>query len=699
MHEHDVQLVLQTVAIALSVGVLLIAVAKRLGAPSILLLLAGGVALGPMGLAVVQPHSLGDGLRVIVSLLVGVILFEGGLTLDLAGYRRGSRVIKLLLTVGAAVTWLGTAAALWALTGFGFAHCVVIASLVIVTGPTVIGPLLKRVRVNERLHHILQWEGVLIDPVGVFIAVLCFEALALGRGGDALLDFALRIGTGLGLGVVGGIILSAALRRRWIPTEMGGAGTLAGAVAIFAAAETTAAEAGLLAVTVAGLWVGWRRPVDLTGIRHFKGEITEIAIGVLFIVLSARLDPRQFLELGVPGLLAVAAVMLMVRPAAVWLCTLGSQLSMRERAFLGWVAPRGIVAASMASLFAIELEVMGHAQPRFVESFTYAVIIATIVFQASTAKGVARRLGVLQAHRSGWLVVGANGFGRAFAHMLITRDLPYLLVDTNRALVERARQEGLRVVHADAFDVEAIRREPAMAELGHLFATTANHELNQRLLEAWSSTLDPTQRHASLPGKDGVALRPATIAYELERGTARLVSGPRPSEDAVALASLDADGFMTGPTVDGLGALWLVRNGSLFAQALMDEVTLQPSPGATATGVVQQMLELVGSGVSLPPAVVKAATDALRHRDAATGTLLGRGIAVPHLFLPGIERPHCIMARLDTPTVWVEGEPPVDLVVLLLSPADDESAHLALLADMARHFIANDPQRHDLTAA
>ena len=205
MHEHDVQLVLQTVAIALSVGVLLIAVAKRLGAPSILLLLAGGVALGPMGLAVVQPHSLGDGLRVIVSLLVGVILFEGGLTLDLAGYRRGSRVIKLLLTVGAAVTWLGTAAALWALTGFGFAHCVVIASLVIVTGPTVIGPLLKRVRVNERLHHILQWEGVLIDPVGVFIAVLCFEALALGRGGDALLDFALRIGTGLGLGVVGGI--------------------------------------------------------------------------------------------------------------------------------------------------------------------------------------------------------------------------------------------------------------------------------------------------------------------------------------------------------------------------------------------------------------------------------------------------------------------------------------------------------------
>lgn len=695
MHDHQHQHVLLTMAVALSTGVFLTALARRLRWPAILLLLCGGMLLGPHGVGMVSPASLGGGLKVLVSLLVGVILFEGGLTLDLAGYRRGSRVILRLLSVGALVTWLGATTALWLLTGFSAAQCLIIASLVIVTGPTVIGPLLKRVRVTERLHHILHWEGVLIDPIGVFIAVLCFEALALGRGSDALLDFAVRIGSGLGIGVASGWLLAVALKRGWIAREMQGAGTLAGAVALFGLAEATAAEAGLLAVTVAGLVIGWQRPVDLSRIRHFKGEITEISIGVLFVLLSARLDPSQFSKLGVAGLGAVAAVVLLVRPLAVGLSTWGSELSSKERLFLSWVAPRGIVAASMASLFAIELEALGAPRPRFVESFTFAVIIGTILLQGSTAGWLAGRLDLLRRQPSGWLLVGAHDLNRRLARELRRAGHAVLLVDTNRRQVRRAQDEQLPTMLADVFDVEAIRAHPSMVRIGNLLAATPNDELNQQISRRWRRVLGDDHCFSGWGDKSTAAM-----THELEAGMARMVLSHNPPVGGVPLVAIDAEGMCLveageAPR-DETPHLWLVREGSLFALALHDDLVLDLPEGSSAVDVLESLVDLAQTRLGLRRDETAGALEALMQRERAMPTLLGHGIAVPHLFLPHLEHPHCLLARLPQATRWLESEEGVDLVILLLSPADDEHAHLAMLADMARRL--SDPTRSWATA-
>ena len=381
---------LLSVGLAFAAGIPLVTIARRIGLPPILLLTAAGVLIGPGVLgeaALVDPADLGRGLEVLVALAVGLILFEGGLTLDRGVLREAPVVITRLLTVGVFVTLLVGTLALVFLADRPWREALLGASLVVVTGPTVIGPLLKRVRLNERLHGILHWEGVVIDPIGVFVALLCFEiAMSDESGGlTAVVDLVVRVLGGSIIGIIGGRILLWLHRRDLVPADLTNVFTLSVAVGVFTVAESIRSEAGVLAATVAGYTLGFQRPERLRHLRAFKEEIVFLLIGALFILLAGRLDFERFESFGVGGLFAVLAMMFVARPLSIVLCTWGSDLGWNERTFLAWVAPRGIVAASMASLFALALERANPDDVGFVETFTWSVILATILLQATTA--------------------------------------------------------------------------------------------------------------------------------------------------------------------------------------------------------------------------------------------------------------------------------------------------------------------------
>ena len=476
---------LVTMGTAIAAGIAIVTLSRRLNLSGVVLLLVGGLALGPTGLGIVQPRELGGGLPVIVSLAIALILFEGGLTLDMREYRSVSAAIQRLLTVGVLTTWLVTATAIKLIFSMPWTICLLAGSLVVVTGPTVIGPLLKRVKVNSRMHGILHWEGVMVDLLGVFLAILCFEWLDAQHGEVVLARFVFRLVAGVGLGIAGGLLINRLIRSRLVPADMMNVFSLASAVFVFVVAESLLAESGLLAVTIAGLVLGMKRPGELREIRQFKAEITDLMIGTLFVLLAARFDPGQFVVFGGRGILLVAVVMLVARPLAVLLSTLGLEMAWREKLFLSWVAPRGIVAASMASLFALNLQERGLEQAAFLETFTYSVIVATVWIQSFTAAPLAGLLGVRRPPPDGWLVVGAHPLARTFADFIRkTTQRDVTLIDTNSSSVQAALREGLAARVGDA-------RDPELAEalevegVGNMLALTDNENLNMLLCERW----------------------------------------------------------------------------------------------------------------------------------------------------------------------------------------------------------------------
>lgn len=530
----EIHIPMTSVVTAMSVGVMLLVISRRFNIPGIVLLLLGGIVFGPVGIGLIDPESLGQGLRVIASLGIGLILFEGGLTLDVHGYSTASRVIKRLLSLGVIVTWLATTLALKLIFDLPIAIALVAASLVIVTGPTVIAPLLRRIRVSTRLHSILHWEGVLIDPIGVFVALLCFEWIATDSGETALMNFALRVVVGMVFGLIGGMLIYYAERTRFVPENMVNVFALASAILIFGATEAVLSEAGLLSVTVAGFVLGVKQPVRLEQIREFKAEITDLLIGTLFMLLASRLSFEQFESFGMRGLFVVLAIMFVVRPLNVFLCTLGSDLSWREKLFLSWVAPRGIVAASMASLFVLSGKLSeGSPDPLFIETFVYSVIIATILLQGFSAGWLARLLGLYDPERRGWLIVGAHPLGREIARFISrATGADTILIDTNASAVDEAQKEGLRAFVGDARSPEAhdLGELSELYPVGNVLALTDNEDLNTLVCRAWGEVLgsDNVYRWGRISTK--------SIEHKSESGMLVWSDLPKPSLIADALS-------------------------------------------------------------------------------------------------------------------------------------------------------------------
>lgn len=715
---------LMTMVLAIAVGVLLLAVGRRIGVPGIVLLLVGGVALGPMGAGVIQPDSLGDGLRVIVSFSIGLILFEGGLTLDPEGFRSAGSLIRRLLSLGVAVTWMGTAAAIHLLYGQPIDYSVIAASLVIVTGPTVIGPLLKRIRVKERLDAILHWEGVLIDPIGVFIALFCFEWIGQANGQSAVLTFGARVAAGLGLGVVGGFVIYEVVRRNWIPEEMLDAGALGLAILLFGATEALASEAGLLSMTVAGFLVGLKRPEQLKQLRAFKAQVTDLAIGTLFMLLTARLGFEQFRTFGFEGLAVVAVVMFVVRPLSIAACAIGLDYDWRERLFLSWIAPRGIVAATMASLVSLALESTGRVDdPKFVETFTYSVIIATIVIQGATASPLVKLLRLRRARPTGWLIVGAHALARGVARFLGQEaGRTVALIDTNAQAVREAAAEGFTAIRGDARDVTIVDRQPELRAIGNLLALTDNDAMNVLVCQRWADVVGrggvfrwaPADEAATSRGAGpGTVVwaslpKPSLLSAELAAGDAWLVwghapdagvsSGSRPllvaDDEGVALVA--GSGPRVGAAEDEV-LLCLRRRADYLLRAVLPELIVR----LVAADRETVLTELVGRVAELVPEISRAdLVSELVDREETFPSALGGGVAVPHAYSRAVTARICAVGLLEEGVdMRAPDDLPVRLVFLLLSPWGDPEGHLSTLAEIARLVVDPDVRARLIAAA
>ncbi len=467
--------------IALAAGVIGQAVARHLRLPGIVVLLAAGVGLGADGLGWVRPEALGEGLFSIVHLAVAVILFEGGLNLEMSRLRRSQSAIRRLITLGALITLVLGALTAWALLGWEPRRALLFGSLVVVTGPTVIGPLVRELRLRPKVATVLEAEGVLIDPIGALLAVVALEvALAPGAGALAQTGVGLlgRIGFGAAAGAAGGALLALLLRlTRWIPEGFGNITALALVLLLFELSEHVVEHSGILAVTVAGVVVGNIRSRVDRDLREFKDQISILLIGLLFVLLAAGVRFADLRALGWSGLLVVVVLIVVVRPFSVLLCTAGSTLSVRERMLVGWIAPRGIVAAAIASIIAVALEASGRPGGNELRALVFLTIIGTVVVAGATAPLVARLLGLRLPGRDAVAILGAEGLSLALAAQLRERGLSVVLLDANPQHCRRAEEEGFDVVFGNALE-ERVMQRARFESVGSAVGLTANETLN-----------------------------------------------------------------------------------------------------------------------------------------------------------------------------------------------------------------------------
>jgi len=469
-------------ALALLAGVLAQSVARHLRLPGIVVLLIVGVSLGPDGLGWVQPRHLGEGLFAIVDFAVAIILFEGGLNLQISRLRREGTAIRRLITFGALVTLLGGAAAVYYWIDFGLMESLLFGSLVVVTGPTVVGPLVSELRLKPRVATVLEAEGVLIDPIGAILAVVILGlALSPDPSSLVLLESAgglARIVTGTALGVAAGFLLARALLiSRLLPDGLQNVFVLSSVLLLYAGAERLLSHSGVLAVTVAGVVVGnTRSPVE-RDLREFKDQLTVMLIGLLFVTLAADVRYEQVLALGWGGIGVVATLVLVVRPLGVWLCTLGSPLSTGERLFIAWVAPRGIVAAAIASLVAADLERAGMEGGVELRALVFLTIALTVTLAGLTAGPIGNLLGVRLRSRDTVAILGAQTLGLALAAELRRGGVPVMILDSNPAGIRRAEEAGFSVVYGDALQ-ESVMQRARFGFVRTVLALTANRTLN-----------------------------------------------------------------------------------------------------------------------------------------------------------------------------------------------------------------------------
>lgn len=449
--------------------------------PAIVFLLAAGIIAGPVT-GWLDPDALfGDLLFPFVSLAVAVILFEGGLTLRLDEIRGLESVVRRLLTTGVLITWGVTAGAAAWLLGLSTGLAVLFGAMVTVTGPTVIVPMLRTVRPTHRVANVLRWEGIVIDPIGALLSVLVFEFLVAGRTAGALghtfLLFGEMLAVGILLGVAVGHGLGVVLRRHWLPEFLHDVTTVLLVFGVFTGANLLVPEAGLLAVTVMGIWLANMPDVHTDDILDFKESLSVLLISGLFILLAARLHPAELMSLGWPALALLAVIQFVARPLKVAAATWGSNLSLAERGVLAWIAPRGIVAAAVASLFSLRLEELGFPGAASLVPLTFLVIVGTVVFQSATARPLARLLGVAEPEPNGFLVLGAHRLGREIARALADRDFPVLVADTDLRNIRAARFEGLRTYYGNIVSRHA-DRNLSLISIGRLLALAPSREEN-----------------------------------------------------------------------------------------------------------------------------------------------------------------------------------------------------------------------------
>ncbi|WP_439825699.1 cation:proton antiporter [Aeromonas caviae] len=414
--------------------------------PAILFLLLSGLLLGPVTGLLDPDQLLGDLLFPLVSLSVAIILFEGALTLHLTELKGIGKVVRNLCSTGMVTSFAVIGAASYFLLGLDWRVAMVLGAVLVVTGPTVIAPMLNVIRPVREVDKILRWEGIVIDPIGALFAVLVFEAVRLGSQGDlvghTLLALAKTVGVGSLIGVGAGWLTTLLIRKDWLPVSLHKFGVLALVLVTFTLSDWLSHESGLLAVTVFGIWLANQEGLDLEEVLAFKEDLAVILISSLFILLAARLDLAQLWQLGPMVLALLCVVQFVARPLCILVSTRGSDLPWRARALLAWIAPRGIVAAVSAS-FAISMHEAGIEDADKLVPLVFAVIIFTVVLQSLTATPLARLLDMRQSAPNVWLLIGANSVARAIGKALADQGIPVQLSDPAWEHCKLARMSGL----------------------------------------------------------------------------------------------------------------------------------------------------------------------------------------------------------------------------------------------------------------
>lgn len=469
------------VALAMAGGIVAQSVARHARLPGIVVLLLTGVLVGPDFANVVRPASLGAGLQALVGFAVAVILFEGGMNLHLSMFRHQGRAIQQLITVGALVTLGGGWLASWLFLDWDWRTALLFGTLVIVTGPTVITPMLRRLRVEHGVSSILEAEGVLIDAVGAIIAVVALE-IVIGPPDATFLDGVLhilqRLSIGAAIGLAGGLLLVGLLRvRNLVPEGLENVFVLSLVFALFQESNALLPESGIAAVTVAGMIVGNIRHAVTEELAAFKEELTTLLIGMLFVLLAADVRLAEVQALGWPGVGVVLALMFIVRPANIAVGTWGTELSRNQRLFLGWIAPRGIVAAAVASFFSTELTKHGFETGKELRAMVFLVIAVTVLSSSLTGGLVARLLGVRRPENSGWIILGAHSLARSVGTLLASRGDAVTLIDTREDAVRAARETGLDAVLGDALHPSTLKEAHAEVRAGAI-GLAPNNALN-----------------------------------------------------------------------------------------------------------------------------------------------------------------------------------------------------------------------------
>ena len=455
--------------------------AWRLRLPSILLLLIFGFIAGP-ATGFLNPDALfGDLLLPIVSLSVAIILFDGGLGLNLAGLRKTGSVVLRLITLGALVTWVAGAAVAYYVVGLEPELALLLGAILIVSGPTVILPILRQLRPSGQVGTVLRWEGIVIDPIGAILAVLVFQAIIASGGQVAASTIALGLVRTLLLGgatgVLGALLLVQLLKHYWIPDFLHSVVTLALVIGVFLASNYLQAESGLLAVTVMGIALANQKSVNVRHIAEFKENLGLLITSMLFIILTARLKLSELTEVGAGSVVLLLALVLVARPLAVFLSSFGSRLKWNERLFMSWMAPRGIVAASVSSNFALLLVEEGYAQAAKLVPLTFIIIAGTVIIYGLSAAPTARRLKIAEPDPQGVLMVGAHSWARAIANALHKEGIKVLMVDNNYASVRAARMEGLPVFYGNILS-QYTMNEIDLGGIGRALALTSDNAFN-----------------------------------------------------------------------------------------------------------------------------------------------------------------------------------------------------------------------------
>lgn len=459
-------------------------VAWLLRLPGIVVLIAAGLVLGPVtGLLDMETPS--DQVTELIGLGVAIILFEGGMDLRLGELKKAGRGVGRLVFLGGPLTWALSALAAHYVLGLEWPVAMVLGAILLVTGPTVIQPILRYARLNDRSASLLKWEGIVNDPIGVLLAVLTFQYFTIdGDGfGDTMLGLGGAIFTAILLGGVGGWLLGKLYQRGGVPEHLKPPVLMVLVLVVYTLSNQVQHEAGLLSVTVMGTVLGNMPLSGREDLQRFKENLTIVLVSVLFIVITARLEFDQLLLLDWRAAVLIAILLFAVRPLAVGLATIRAGMEKSDRFLLAWIAPRGIVAAATAGLFGPAMVAAGYADARILLPLVFAVIIATVVLHGLSLGTLARKLGLAAQDDNGVLIVGASPWSLEFAKALEALEVEVLLVDGVYRRLKPARMEGIDVYYGEILSEHA---EDTLEthHLGHLLCATPNDFYNALVCNA-----------------------------------------------------------------------------------------------------------------------------------------------------------------------------------------------------------------------